>query len=125
MNAKILGTSFTLTSNVKMEDIVKLKKFSPESLILKTEKGEPRFSIGIGSAAISAHGITFNGANQEDLAQVTLTIPTDVEDKQQYVADQYGLAMLTLSEMEDHIAKEMKILAGKFETISKSITTVE
>lgn len=127
MKTKILGTAFTLTSDIKTTTIVKLQKFSPESLKMKdAEKKNVVYAIGMGpAAAINQYGVTFNGTNADGFAQATIEIPASEENKLLYVKENYGLAMLGLSDMETYVATELTVLDSKFNTVEDSIELVD
>lgn len=60
MKIKILGTTATIKSDIKVKDIELLKKFKPEALVLKNEKGNEVFRVSYGEGVSNNYGITFN-----------------------------------------------------------------
>lgn len=60
MKIKILGTTATIKSDIKIKDIELLEKFKPEALVLKNEKGNEVFRVAYGEGISNNHGITFN-----------------------------------------------------------------
>lgn len=60
MRIKILGTTATIKSDIKVKDIELLEQFKPEALVLKNEKGNEVFRVAYGEGVSSDYGITFN-----------------------------------------------------------------
>lgn len=60
MKIKILGTTATIKSDIKVKDIELLEQFKPEALVLKNEKGNEVFRVTYGEGTSSNFGITFN-----------------------------------------------------------------
>ena len=130
MNTKILGASCTITSNLKVEDIVKLKKFSPRSLVIKDHETKSEiFKIGYTEAAgqISPYGITFDSQNTEGFAQITFPIPATVTaaERKQFIQDNVGLTLMSLEKMESAIAAELIALNTQFDAIGETINTLD
>ena len=60
---KILGSAAVLTAGIKLEDIVKLKKFKPETLELINEEKDVVYAISAGNGeSFNKHGVCFNKA---------------------------------------------------------------
>ena len=127
---KILGTSVTITSAIKVTDLKKLEKFKPAALKLTETVGsvkEEKFSVALGtSPSVTKHGIVFNSANTDGYAEVTLQIPTSIaaDKRKEYVADTYGYALLSLNELESQIAEVLAETEADFIAINEGIEEV-
>lgn len=126
MNVKVLGTNFTVTSSLKLEDIKKIQKYAPEGLQLKNEDKEVVFAIGASRCAvINSNGVEFNAANEEGFAQASFQMPTETKDKVKFLEAHIGLTMLKLGEVEEVAAAALADLDAKFERIGGAIEIVE
>lgn len=126
MKTTILGKAVTITSSMKMEDIKSLAKFDPETLKKKNDKDDVVYAVGIGTASMSNYGVSFNDANKEGFAQVTLPINCDEKaDKAAYVKDTYGSAILNLIEMEEILEERLTAFTVKLDIINDSIKVIE
>ena len=126
MNIKVLGTSFTLTSSLKKDDIEKLQKYQPAGLkMVDAETKDVVFAIASSSkASINNVGVSFNAKNEDGFAQASFDIPADVTDKEKYIVDNFGLAMLKLGEIEEFAAAQLTDLNNKFERVGGNIEIV-
>lgn len=111
---KIIGSSVYVISKLKLEDIAKIGKFEPNTLVL-TENEKPIFVIEktTGLAEVSEYGISFNECNSEGLAMVRIQLsepPT-----KECIAEKLAGVMAKLSALED-------ILVNKVEEINARIT---
>ena len=78
METKILGSAFTVTSGLKIDEIQALQRFSPKDLTVfdAEDKKTPIFKIGLDPcASLNRNGVSFNGANSDGYAQATIGIP--------------------------------------------------
>lgn len=119
---KVTGSAMVLTSDVKLEDIKKLEKFSPESLKIIDENENEVFKIGTGLNGFNKYGATFNEANADGKAVATVLLPEGIENKAKYVKDNYGYALLKLNTLEEFIAEALTELSADFEKIDANIT---
>jgi hypothetical protein len=127
---RILGTSVTITSTIKVKDLKTLAKFKPAALALtEVVDGvkEEKFSVALGtSPSVTKYGIVFDSANADGYAEVTLQIPASIaaDKRKEYVADTYGYALLNLNQLESQIAKVMAETEADFIAINDGIEEV-
>lgn len=126
MNIKIHARACIIQSVLKTEVIKKLQKFAPKALVsTDPESKEPVFAIGVDSCgSVGAYGISFNDTAVTGEAQVTLILPDKVknEDRQQWVLDNFGLALSQLDQAEHRILAEYNTLAATFAAVEDNIT---
>jgi len=121
----IAGSSYVITSAVKMADLETVKKYRPSALaITDPETKETLFRVGTGISSLSDYGISFGGVSNNDakLATATLPIPVDVEDAKAYVLDKAGLALVNLEKIEGVITETLDDIASERDSIAESIT---
>lgn len=88
MKIQKAGNALILTSEITMEELRLLKKYSPNDLKLKTEDGEDMFAFAEGeNAGVSPYGICFTNADEDGKATVTLLMHNNCEDKNELIAD--------------------------------------
>jgi len=131
---RILGTSVTITSAIKVKDIKTLAKFKPAALKLTETVGsvkEEKFSIALDTGpsitpSVTKYGIVFNSENADGYAEVTLQIPPSIaaDKRKEYVADTYGYALLNLNELERQIAEVIAETEADFIAINEGIEEV-
>ena len=120
---RVVGTALIITSIIQFTALELLKKFSPESLILKDEKGNQLFRIGVGiTAELSKFGVVFNSANAEGYAQATLMLPNGIEDVKQFVVDNFGQTITALQNFEPVVLAHYDATAAAFNAVKESIT---
>jgi len=131
--ARILGTSVTITSAIKVADLKTLAKFKPEALKLIETVGsakEEKFSVALGTnpitPSVTKYGVVFNSENADGYAEVTLPIPTSIaaDKRKEYVADTYGYALLNLNQLERQIAEVITETEADFIAINEGIEEV-
>ena len=97
---------YTLTSTLKAEDIIMLKKYQPDALVIKDADGNSVFGMSYveGKPSVSKIGVTFGSASHEgELAMVTGDIPTGTEKVEDYIADQVGAALIHINALEESL----------------------
>lgn len=108
------GDAFTITSALKLEDIQKVAKYNSKGLALfGGEDGKDMiFAIAPckGAGSICKAGIEFGRANEGGYAYVTTVLPEPKEDFKGFVADNYGVAVKHLIELEASIPDAIKTI---------------
>jgi hypothetical protein len=127
---KIVGNAVVITSDLKAEEILKVKKFTKSGLKLKDEKGNEIFAIDYtpgGCSSISEHGIIYAETNAEGYAQISLLISEDVkpEDRMAVILDKYAIALGNLNTLETCIREAATGLNATIETIKEGIEVVD
>lgn len=123
----IAGSCYVVTSEVTMDDLALVKKHRPKALkIVDEESGEELFAVGVGSNSLSNHGISFGGVSNDELklASVTLPIPPDVEDAQEFVAEKAGVAVVNLNKIEAGIDDVLAEIQAEHKKVTDSIKVV-
>jgi hypothetical protein len=127
---KIVGNAVVITSDLKVEEILKVKKFTKSGLKLRDEKGNEIFAIDYCSGAnssISEHGVVYGEMNAEGYAQVSLLMAEDVkaEDRMNVILDNYAIALGNLNTLETYIRETATELNETVENIKSGIEVVD
>lgn len=105
----IAGYAVVLQSTRTLEDIKKLEKYAPKSLYLYEEdedgKKLPIFKVATtnGAGSVSKFGVCFGSVAHDGsgLATITEKLPAGVGDAKEWVADEYGVAVVQLNKIEE------------------------
>ena len=129
LKATIVNSVVVFTSGNTIEELQKLKNFKPEALKLKDEKGNVKFAISTGSTpSINGNGICFNEMTDSGKASLTIALAPDfetAEDKEAFIKETFGYAILTANSMDAQIAEALTQVGTDFAAMSDSISTVE
>ena len=123
----IAGSAAVVTSAFKKADLEKLKKYAPDSLVLKDEKENPVFMVSVGSnGSMNAHGIVFDGVAPDGsgLATMTQLIPNTVagaEAINKWVMDTFGTSLLKLNELEGTLQAALDKVAADEAAVIASV----
>jgi len=126
-NITIAGSCFVVTSKVSMADLELVRKHRPKALkMVDEETKEELFAVGTGGNSLSEFGISFSGVSNDEqkLATVTMPIPSDVEDAQEYVAEKAGVAVVNLNRIEDGIDEVLEQIRAEHKNVIDSIKVV-
>lgn len=99
----IAGNSCTLESAFTTEQLKKIKKYRPDSLILKDADKKPVFMVDLGSnGSVAPMGVVFDGTTHDgqELACLTKMLPQGVVDVKSWVMENIGTAVLKLNKLE-------------------------
>lgn len=119
----VIGNVIVIQSNIKEEDFELVRKFSPESLIIKDENKNAIFRITTGNSYICDWGVTFNTANQSGEMVATIVddnIPN--EDTEEYVIDKVGKAITHLKTIEASLPSIIQRIKNERAAIKAVIT---
>lgn len=87
-----------------MEDLKLLEKMDPKALCIFDEDDNVIFKVastsGIGS--VSKYGVAFGKKTADNKLAVNITLPDD--DADEYIVDEFGDVILSLSKIESRIA---------------------
>lgn len=124
-NVKIVGNAVVLTSDLTVEEIAKVKKFTKNGLKLKDEKGNDIFEIAHtpGMSSISDYGINYGEVNAEGYAQATLMLDESIaaEKRLDVVLDNYAIALGNIKALETYIREAATEVNSTVEAIKESI----
>jgi IMP cyclohydrolase len=127
---KIVGNAVVITSSLKADEILKVKKFTKSGLKLRDEKGNEIFSIdyrpGVESS-ISEYGVIYGETNAEGYAQISLLMAEEVkpEDRMGVLLDNYAIALGNLNTLETYIRETATELTATVEDIKNGIEVID
>lgn len=116
---KIIGSNVFVTSRVKLEEIGKVRQYSPDTLCLF--QGEtPVFAVGVGKPSVSDCGISFAETNAEGYAMVRVE-EFDVPTKEE-VAEKYAGVISKLEQLETQIGETLTKMNAEISALAEKIT---
>lgn len=127
----INGDACVIKSTMKLEDLKTIKKYRPDALVLKGgEDGkEELFRIGVSEGnpgSLNKYGATFGRVANDGsgLASVTMMIGVvpDGGVTREFVADQIGYAVNTLTKLEATLPAVVSEIAAEKAHIMESIS---
>lgn len=129
----IAGDAVVITSAQKLEDIKLLEKYRPKALCLyETGEGgkkEEIFKIGstTGDGGITQYGASFGSVTHDEakLATITMTLPRNVADAKQYVADAVGVAILNLNKVETQFEAALAEVKAEKDAVMENISVTQ
>ena len=127
----IAGDAVVITSARKLEDLRNIKKYRPQSLILKGgEDGkEPIFAVEVptGTGDINQYGAAFGAATRDEakLATITLVAPGVEGDIKEFVADKLGSALINLNKLEETLPAVVQAIAAEKEQVMGAISVAQ
>ena len=104
MKAKIVVNELIVESKFSLDEIKKVARFRPNTLIYgDPEKRE--FEILVGTSPwIGVNCISFAEESNSNKAVVRTALPKNIENKADYVAKEFALPLARLEEIEDKMA---------------------
>ena len=127
MKIKVVGGVFTAVTKVKTEDLKNLKKYKPEALKLKDDKGNVRYIVDYNEASngcINKNGIILNETNSDGYAQLTMMLerPVDMSHRMDLVKEIYMPCAEQINAAESQILDEAATLSEFENVVTRSIT---
>lgn len=120
----ISGGAVVIKSAAKVSELESLAKYRPENLVLRDEKNEPVFKIGLtdGQGKINVYGAEFARISRDGFATITVTAPQEwgVDD----VVDVIGPALLKLNQLEKDFNVALEDIENEKADIMSNITIV-
>ena len=124
---KIAGKAMVITSGAKLEEIKNAEKYRPNALrLFGGEEGkELLFVVGTAKSAsgIDRQGVVFCDTNADGYAQLTLTLPADV-NPQDYVPEVYGPALTKLCAVEEQLPAALAEIRADKERVQGMIEVI-
>ena len=123
---KISGSSVVITSDLKVEELKKVRKFTKSGLTLKDQKGNDVFTISLGNiSSISKYGITYAGETAEGYAQATMMLDENIKaaDKKKAFIDTYAIELSNLSTLENFIRESVADIENTVATVEAMVET--
>lgn len=126
---KKFGEAVVITSEAKLEDIRKIAKYSPQSLVLMGgEDGkEPVFAVGLSSkrsGSINSVSVDFGGCNEDGFAQVTVSYCGPDGDVKAHLADSIGPQITMLGKLEETWPEVLAQIDADIDRIMASIEII-
>lgn len=127
MKIKIIGDSFTVTSDLKKADVQLLAKVNPNVLKVKDDNGNDLFKVAYteGCPSITNYGISFSGTLRDNSDKLTLTMELSpnlsAEDAKEYVAGVIGKIVGFVTKLEESIPQVANQARSEKQAIINSI----
>lgn len=125
----IAGNAVVITSSMKLADLATIKKYRPKALRLMGGENnkEELFVVDVGTSGnggLNNVGAAFCSATHDDAKKACITINlSGVQgDVKEYVADQYGEALIHLNALEAKLPDVLKEIAEQKTGIMANIT---
>lgn len=108
MKAEVKGNALIITSSMKAEDLLKIKKAKPEALALTEENDGVKsmvFFIDValgGEPRVEPEFIVFDGTthDEEKYATATILLRGEIGDPRETVAELFGQELMKLRRLE-------------------------
>ena len=126
VSVKVVGGVAVVSSTATYEELTRMGKVHPESLMVVDEDEEPLFVIGTAKTAkgsLDNNAAFFGTAPAADgKATITMDLPNDkVADAKTYLADHYGIALRYLSMIEEDLPQKLAEADAEYKKILDSI----
>lgn len=121
------GDAYVITAGFKYDTIGNLNKFGKSAALQLTEKDSKDVKFKVATSAIpsvSAHGVSFTGANSDGYAEVTGCFPKtsmSADDKKAYLKDNFALILVSLNEVQTQVEAAEKDLDGVMKNVDNAI----
>lgn len=131
MKLVVMTGAYSLTSELKVEDIALLKKYNPDALTIKDEEDNVKFAVGYseGKPSIASFGVTFGSKSFTDgKATITETLPSTLDnaDKaKEYIAEKFGAVIAYLKKLEESVPAAAAAIKEQKKALIDSITVAE
>lgn len=126
---KVVGTAVVIETTMKLEEIKKVLKYKPEALKVFNEDDEIDFMVKVadeGSAgSLNNYVAAFANTttNVDGKAQITLAMNVwGDSDLKELIADEFGIALVKLGEVEKTFAAVVAQVTAEREAILENIT---
>lgn len=128
----ILGNAVVVSSSMKFDDLLTIKKYRPDALTLMGGKDneEPVFCVDVGDGMcgeINNFGAYFcNTTNDsEKKACITMCFADAGENIKEFVADQIGSAIMNLNKLEQLLPNVLEEIKAEKAAIMQNITIAQ
>lgn len=122
---KVMDKAIVVTAGVKLEDIKTIEKYRPSALTLtkgEGEKKEPVFKLGTKGSSINQFGASFDHANAEGYAVLTMTTNYEGDKIKEFIADELGSAITHLNTLEAKLPGVLTEVKAERDAILANIT---
>lgn len=128
MKLVVAGNAVVITSEVKLDDLVLIKRYRPEALILMGGKDgdEELFRIAPveTTGTVNQYGITFADVARDGSGKATVTVPIEYkgEEVKEWIADKFGGALMYLEKIEATLPGVVQEIASEKEAVMANIS---
>lgn len=125
---KIAGSSVVITSELKVTELEKVKKFSKDGLTLKDSNGNDVFTIALSNVStITPYGITYAGQDSEGYAQATLMLDENIPSakRKETFIDSYAIELANLNTLENFIREHVTSIENTVATVEDMVEVVD
>lgn len=124
MKTRILARQAVITAEMKYEDMEKIKKYAPDTMTMCDEDGNETFRVSVDQHdSVSPIGITFTDDGGQAMARIM--IPSDVEDKKAYIAENFGVTITKAGEIIENMKAALEDVNQTIAAVVNSIETVD
>ena len=128
---KIAGDAVVIVSSLKLEDLKKAEKYAPKALVIRGgEDGKEeifRISTTTGTGGLNKNGAIFGSQTHDEnkYAAITVVLSRAVENPKEFVAEEFGVALGYLNELEKTLPRVIEGIDSRKTEIMNSITVVQ
>ena len=129
MKITIVANTFTVASDIKLEDVQLLAKENPTALKIVDEAGNEKFALCYieGGDSLQKFGMTFGGHTWEEAPRITSAFQMpegidNIEDAKTYVADALVKVVDYIKALEQSIPAAAKEIRDKRTALKDDIT---
>ncbi len=130
MKTKIVANTVVFQSRVPLEALRILERFQPGALTVCDTEKRPIMTATAArdgsKGSITRNRIVFDPeADSSGLAVLTITLPFgEIADKKQYIAENYGAAIMAMNELEEMILNSVSALERQIGAVRNEIEEV-
>ena len=124
--ARILGCACIIMSAFTPDELRDFQRYMPEVLTMRDERGEPVFAISLDErspGSINQYGAVFSRyPNEDGRATMTIIIDPECDDREDAVREKLGSAILSLTDMEEHLMPRLSELQERKNLLKTQIS---
>ena len=122
MRIKTESNVLTITSEINVLDVTNAKKFAPQSLVVRDDKGSSVFRVDTATVpALSPHGVVFNTHDADGNLKVTLIIEGMTPENAQETIESFGVTFAALAKYEAVIVAQVAEALAPIDAIMSTI----
>ena len=124
--AHVIGCACIIFSAFTPDDLRDFRRYLPEALVRRDEKGDPVFAISLDEkspGSLNEYGAVFSTKTTKNgNATITIIIDPDCDDPEEAVRDTLGTAIIHLVDQEEYLMTQYKKLEEKKELVNGYIS---
>ena len=129
MEIKVFTNQMMVVSKFSLDELKQVAKHRPDALKLLDKDGKPQFVVGasdVGTGSISKFGVEFAmTTNTDKKAALVVALPEDLEDKKEYIADEYGAILSKVDGIEKGLEDDIKSIKYDIAETKSSIEMID